>query len=541
MRKGKFPTFSNSILVVAILLCSAAGLWATDYSATGHMENDKGNDPAGVERADLIMIDVLSKFEPLERPAVAFLHDKHTRAMEKRNKDCLTCHKEKEGKLSPKFIRPDDTEDKDRNQIMGIYHDNCIACHVESAGEGLESGPVTCGECHRKAADLIPAQEPMGMDKSLHYRHVQAQEKKCELCHHEYDAATQKLFYEKGREGTCRYCHKAETEENRISGRLAAHIQCLSCHREKIAQELNAGPIHCNGCHSKAAQKKIEKVAEIPRMERNQPDVVLIRSAAEAKPQAIPAERVAPVPFNHKAHEGYNDTCRACHHASMEACTNCHTPVGTEDGQNVRLARAMHQRDAIPSCIGCHAEKQTATQCAGCHKAIKTKQPPDNATCAACHPEGTDVKRMPISKEEAEMMAAELLEAQTAVTATYALEDIPEKVAIQTLSDQYQPVELPHRKIISKLVANLKDNKIAGHFHTDPGTLCQGCHHNSPTSKTPPKCSSCHGEPFDAGKPMRPGLMGAYHQQCFVCHAAMGIEKPDSRDCTACHPKKEAS
>jgi len=34
------------------------------------------------------------------------------------------------------------------------------------------------------------------------------------------------------------------------------------------------------------------------------------------------------------------------------------------------------------------------------------------------------------------------------------------------------------------------------------------------------------------------GLKGAYHGQCMTCHQRMGIEKPLSTDCTACHPKK---
>lgn len=537
MHKGKFPIFGSGIIAAAILLIGVASLWATN----DRIDNEPGSASSAAKRSDLILIDVLSKFGRLERPAVPFLHDKHTRAMEKQKKDCLTCHQENEGRLSPKFKRPDNADDQDKELIMKLYHDNCIACHVQSAREGFESGPVTCGECHIKQVEFISTRMPMGLDKSLHYRHVLAQEKKCELCHHEYDATAKKLFYAKGKEGTCRYCHKAETEENRISGRLAAHMQCIGCHREKSAQNLHAGPLHCSGCHSETAQKKIETVAEVPRIQRNQPDVVLIRAAAEAKPQQIPAERVAPVPFNHKAHEAYNDTCRSCHHASMAACTSCHTQRGTKDGQNIRLSQAMHQRNAGYSCIGCHAEKQNASKCAGCHKAVKIKQPPEASSCKTCHTEDTDVNRTPLGKEEAEALAKKLLASEPEPMASYKLEDIPEKVVIQKLSDQYQPVELPHRKIVSKLLENIKEDKIAAHFHADPGSMCKGCHHNSPASKTPPNCSSCHGKPFDADTPMRPGLMGAYHQQCFVCHIAMGIKKPDSRDCTACHPKKEAS
>jgi hypothetical protein len=83
----------------------------------------------------------------------------------------------------------------------------------------------------------------MGMDKSLHFRHVKAHENKCEQCHHEYDDKSKTLFYAKGREGTCRYCHMEETQENRISMREASHISCVDCHLKTKAKDLASGPL----------------------------------------------------------------------------------------------------------------------------------------------------------------------------------------------------------------------------------------------------------------------------------------------------------
>jgi hypothetical protein len=162
----------------------------------------------------------------------------------------------------------------------------------------------------------------------------------------------------------------------------------------------------------------------------------------------------------------------------------------------------------------------------------------DLSSCKACHLSNPDEMQKPMTKKEASALAARLITNRPSETAAVILNEIPDKVIIKKLSDQYKPVELPHRKIITKLLENIKDDKIAGHFHMDPGTLCQGCHHNSPPSKTPPQCGSCHGKPFDTSRSFRSGLMGAYHEQCFNCHAKMGIEKPASRDCTACHLKK---
>jgi hypothetical protein len=127
--------------------------------------------------------------------------------------------------------------------------------------------------------------------------------------------------------------------------------------------------------------------------------------------------------------------------------------------------------------------------------------------------------------------------------------DIPEKVVIKALADEYQPSELPHRKIVLTLARAVKDSPLAGAFHADPTTLCQGCHHNSPPSVKPPRCASCHGKPFTDGG--RPGLKAAYHNQCMGCHTAMGIDQPAAAnslgldkptpaatDCTGCHKKK---
>jgi hypothetical protein len=134
--------------------------------------------------------------------------------------------------------------------------------------------------------------------------------------------------------------------------------------------------------------------------------------------------------------------------------------------------------------------------------------------------------------------AAGILENREAMTATYNPQDIPETVMIDTLMNKYEPVKLPHRKIVQSMVVNINNNKLANFFHHEKGTVCQGCHHNSPAAKEPPKCISCHGKPFNAKDPFKPGLMAAYHRQCMECHKAMGIKKPVSTDCTACHQKK---
>jgi hypothetical protein len=51
-------------------------------------------------RADVITIDALKSLGDLEQPPVVFLHDLHTDAVEKQNKDCSACHLSEENRQS---------------------------------------------------------------------------------------------------------------------------------------------------------------------------------------------------------------------------------------------------------------------------------------------------------------------------------------------------------------------------------------------------------------------------------------------------------
>jgi len=493
-------------------------------------------------RADIIEIDSMKVFGKLERTSVNYLHQKHTEALEKKNKDCAACHLSEndpqsgQARMSTKFMRLQDTT---RQEVMDIYHDNCIACHKETKAAKEKSGPLECGECHRPLTTVASSRQPIGMDKSLHYRHSKAMDQKCEQCHHAYNEKTKTLYYAKDQEGTCRYCHLSETEENRVSLRQAAHVACIDCHRQILAKDETAGPFTCEGCHEPSQQAMIESVKDIPRMKRNQPDFVFVKTSGTDKTQANPLTRMNLVPFNHKGHEQYNDSCRVCHHAALTDCQQCHSLQPKKEGGGVTLEQAMHRLNVDQSCVGCHESKQTDPGCVGCHTSFEKKRQQGTAACSTCHmvPKSEIVGVDQTGEEK--MRAARALNSRESVDGTYADDDIPETVTIKAMSDKYEPVKLPHRKIVKTMVAKIQTNQLANYFHYEKGTVCQGCHHNSPAAKTPPKCISCHGQPFNAKDPFKPGLMAAYHRQCMECHEAMGIAKPVATDCTACHQKKD--
>jgi hypothetical protein len=528
MKIGKLRLNLTSIplIVFGVSICLTC---SGNYGAKGPSESEMQ------QRPDIIQIDSMQQFGKLERPTVTYLHQKHTEALEKKNKDCKACHLTEKDRLVFKYMRLDDSSP---NAVMDVYHSNCIACHQQTAAANEKSGPLTCGECHRERTDLVSIWQPMGMDKSLHYRHIKAQDKKCERCHHQYNEVTKKLFYAKGKEATCRYCHREVKEKNRISTQQAFHLECINCHRKTLAQFKDAGPITCGGCHNPAEQKLIEKLKEVPRIQRNQPDTVFVRDSKSGIKDSRKTTRMKMVPFNHKSHEAYNDTCRVCHHADLNACVQCHTLEGTKEGNFVALEASMHRLNVKMSCLGCHEMSQRAPECAGCHISIAKTRQQEASACKACHMADVTQVVESLQYTNEKELAAMYLNARKPLTELHALSDIPETVEIKSLMNQYESVKMPHRKIIQTLSNNIKDSRLVAYFHADKNTLCQGCHHNSPAAKKPPNCASCHGRPFEEQDLFKPGLKAAYHRQCMACHEAMGRAKPVATNCVACHQKK---
>ena len=205
----------------------------------------------------------------------------------------------------------------------------------------------------------------------------------------------------------------------------------------------------------------------------------------------------------------------------------------------------LHLVTNMQGCIGCHKAKQEEKAvCAGCHSQMAEIKAPSKASCVKCHDESLKalyVDGVVPEKEVIAAKAAEVLALRNMTVATIADEDIPEKVVIGTLSDKFEPGKLPHRKIVKRLIKDMQGDNMAGFFHGQETLMCQGCHHNSPASKTPPKCSSCHSAPFNPAKPDMPGLKAAYHGQCMSCHTALKLEKPQNTSCDdaeGCHKKK---
>jgi len=500
------------------------------------------NSASGESRVDMLEIELPDR---TKMPAVTFLHDQHTGAMP--DQGCETCHPQENGKYVFDYKKAGTLA---YEAATAFYHDDCAGCHRKMASGGKEAGPRIgqCRECHVEETGFESAWKPIEFDRSLHFRHVNAEaitfkpeqyDQNCGACHHVYDEKLEKTVYRKGEEGSCRYCHLEQKKENTRSYREAAHDSCVNCHKGLSARGTKTGPVDCAGCHSAKGQAKIDTLKDVPRLKTKQPDAVLMAAWLDEaeKQDKLPDQLTFPVAFNHVGHEAAVGSCRQCHHASMDRCDKCHTSRGDKEGGFVSLETAMHSEKSAIGCIGCHEQVKEKADCAGCHDQMADK-PFADRDCRQCHavPPET-LKPLPLDAETRREIARTVVAERRETPERVPDEKIPEKVKIDIMVDEYQAAEFPHRKIVHALAERTKENDLATAFHQKPETLCMGCHHNSPASLNPPRCASCHkvaGPQADG----RPGLLGAYHGQCIGCHTKMNIEKPAATDCAACHKKR---
>ena len=116
-------------------------------------------------RPDLITMNNLASFGPLERPPVQFPHDLHTAALAGQDQDCNACHPAREdGRPARLFMR---LEDMARAELEELYHTECLDCHSKNRAEGKASGPVTCGQCHARDTAYISSREPFGFREEI--------------------------------------------------------------------------------------------------------------------------------------------------------------------------------------------------------------------------------------------------------------------------------------------------------------------------------------------------------------------------------------
>lgn len=315
-----------------------------------------------------------------------------------------------------------------------------------------------------------------------------------------------------------------------------------------------------SACLSALGQGQV-MAADLEPTDSGAPSAIVMFPVGE-KPN-LKAAAMPPVAFNHVIHEKWmsraNKDCIVCHHTGdAVACTTCHTMEGKAEGGNITLEKAMHavtvaprKADTPSSCVSCHESQLKQRNCAGCHTQLVRNAREDENWCLVCHTITPNMTKAQMQEGIQGKLPASVNE-KLAIETEKAKKDVkywspmlaPYKVVIDSLTGIYEPCVFNHRHHVADLMGRIKDNKLASSFHTQPATICMTCHHHSPASATPPKCSSCHSKEIDKKHPKRPRLMAAYHLQCMNCHKDMNVARPRNTDCTTCHklrPVQEAS
>ncbi len=485
--------------LLAIICASALSL--AFFGEMGPVYCEKSGTQAPFRVAPFpILIEHKGGAATLERPPVAFDHDRHTKALKvSKIQDCGLCHALKETDkhlLNPEvgvFKFPKGSLDKtDKTSIMYAYHNECVSCHRKRASEGKTAGPDIgqCGKCHVRKPEVKAVTwgwNPI-FNYGRHAEHVQAAEKfrpadklnvaqkveivgkttdkNCETCHHIYDAKQKALIFKKDSENSCRACHKTTDENNARSMEKVAHAACIGCHmklEQKVKREATEqgrtqltkqdkklfGPFECQGCHGEHKTLKPDEIEKIPRLVRGQKDMIDISLLKDPNkdPKLI---RMKLVPFDHKVHEATGQFCSSCHHHSLEKCENCHTVGGDlKKGGGVSFERAFHEISAQQSCLGCHHVATEDAKCASCHRRQMVSQMSSRGSCTVCHrgpSEGKPIEVAPLPVE-------------------FDKEKVPEKVVIKGLENEFKPAEMPHQKIIKKLTLISNQSSLARFFH----------------------------------------------------------------------------
>ena len=107
---------------------------------------------------------------------------------------------------------------------------------------------------------------------------------------------------------------------------------------------------------------------------------------------------------------------------------------------------------------------------------------------------------------------------RTTAVIEFTVNDAPDFITIDTLSNRYEASVFSHK------------------LHAEMSAMsggCSSCHHHNPPGKIL-ACIECHEPSKKRDDISKPGLSGAYHQQCLNCHRDWSHET----NCTVCHAEK---
>lgn len=294
--------------------------------------------------------------------------------------------------------------------LRDAAHEQCVSCHRQRRGDGLETGPERCTGCHsaeaQEAFEVLenPPRLQRGQpdlrwiladgatSKLVPFNHLSHEYavNRCSTCHHETMES-------------CDECHTLDgsPEGGGVTLEEAYHDpesihSCVGCHEHEVVSDPDCSGCHyaigpaplessCDNCHSgpRPSLAKLTQpqavtavAAPLPPASEDFPTTVVIDSLADQYgPSKLPhrdiVEAMAGGMRNSTLaqvfHSGEPAPCAGCHHHSPVGtrpppCRACHTNTPDPTRDSPVLTAAYHRQ-----CIGCHQKMGLETGCTVCH------------------------------------------------------------------------------------------------------------------------------------------------------------------------------
>ncbi|OGR04586.1 MAG: hypothetical protein A2284_06150 [Deltaproteobacteria bacterium RIFOXYA12_FULL_61_11] len=277
----------------------------------------------------------------------------------------------------------------------------------------------------------------------------------CDSCHHR-DAA-----------GVPQVVEQPLAEESVAPSLAETHGKCMTCHEDRLSENLSAGPTTaCGDCHSLAnnALGKDARDLFFDRHRHAQHEAVLQPELGRSSCASC--------------HHRYDDQRKALYEApgKESSCRECHEEASTPTVRGLR--QAVHQ-----NCVTCHLQrlglqkKSGPVDCAGCHSSTTPR-------------DWTTVPRLLRGQPEVATIHT-MSSAMAAVGFNHAAHESREGTCRVCHHDTLERCVVCHALGKGR---DLQTVKLATAHHTprDPRS-CVGCHE---LEKQEPACRGCHDRPL---------------------------------------------
>ena len=452
-------------------------------------------------------------------------------------------------------------------------HETCLRCHAELATQKKAHGPLDCDSCHNKERfealpriegnpSLLTMDRPTGLMLTPRIKTVQQPLGAVYPTGPEWPTSMPVVPFNHGlheRSLNCVDCHHSSVKQacitchtpygdprgkgitlTRIMHSVTAKNSCVSCH----ARIKTAAP-ECRGCHQTRP------------IEERGTDCAFCHRAASGVKATMGLMLASNLPEPQVEERSVETTAPPKEQVRRIAAMMAPQPEPKLSPTAILLPGTESKLGPVPEPLlaptairlpPSEPRQDPAPEPLLAPSAILLPPSmPGRDTEPESRPLSTDIPVTPAPAMSGK--APVIVEAMSPLLSLGPIPDnMPGKVRIGAMIDEYLPVEFEHAKHLEKLQGAI-GRQASGllSMHRKDGRDCAACHHHGSRIEpggTPPRCGSCHMAKLPGDKTSmpdgRPLLKAAFHLRCMDCHKRMGLEKPGATDCVACHAKKDS-